>query len=225
MNFEQYNEDYGRNEFGNQFEKEATQMTALQSLLLGNELTEEELPLIREFKIVQEFLDLPMNDKKEAILKKAFVATICIAKEKGILPFEIPNSPISIASAVDDGLTRLKISYQTAMGKLDSIEATDVLIDHVAIRIITIVDKVIEKGIPIVFDKLCIAISRAYPKATVIATVIKKAEPYVTAATKVAVKKGIGKLAQAAKPIVQQVAAKVKSMATQVLKLLNSYNI
>ncbi len=29
MKFAEYNEDYGRNEFGNQFEREATQMTAL----------------------------------------------------------------------------------------------------------------------------------------------------------------------------------------------------
>ena len=40
MYFEEYNEDYGRNEFGNQFEKEVTQMSALQSFLLGNELKE-----------------------------------------------------------------------------------------------------------------------------------------------------------------------------------------
>ena len=31
MYFEEYNEDYGRNEFGNQFEKEVTQMSALQT--------------------------------------------------------------------------------------------------------------------------------------------------------------------------------------------------
>jgi len=93
MKFTEYNEDYGRNEFGMQFEKEITQMTALQSFLLGNELSVEELPMIREFKCVKEFLDLPMNDKKEGILKKLFTASIVIAKEKGNYPLSCQALP------------------------------------------------------------------------------------------------------------------------------------
>lgn len=45
-------------------------MTALQTLLSGKELSKEEVPLIKEFKTVQEFLNLPMGDKKELVLKK-----------------------------------------------------------------------------------------------------------------------------------------------------------
>ena len=152
MKFTEYNEDYGRNEFGMQFEKEITQMTALQSFLLGNELSVEELPMIREFKCVKEFLDLPMNDKKEGILKKLFTASIVIAKEKGQLPFELPSTSIEIASAVDEGLTQLKVAYKTATSELDSIEAADVLIDRAAIRAIAVADKIIEK----VSDLICI---------------------------------------------------------------------
>ena len=160
MKFAEYNEDYGRNEFGNQFEREATQMTALQSLLLGNELTAEELPLIREFKCVKEFLDLPINDKKEAILKKLFATSIVIAKSKGLLPFEVPESPEAIASVIDEGLTQMKVAYKTATGELDSIEAIDVLVDRVAVRAVAIADKVIEKGIPVVLDKLCMVMTK-----------------------------------------------------------------
>lgn len=83
MKFTEYNEDYGRNEFGMQFEKEITQMTALQSLLLGNELNAEEFPMIREFKCVKEFLDLPMNDKKERILKNCSLPQLLLPKKKG----------------------------------------------------------------------------------------------------------------------------------------------
>ena len=222
MKFAEYNEDYGRNEFGNQFEKEATQMTALQSLLTGNELSAEERPLIREFKTVQEFLDLPVNDKKEAVLKKMFTSSIILAKEKDVLPFNVPDSPVEIACAVDEGLTRLKVAYQTTTGVLDSIEATDVLIDRVAVRAITVMDKVIEKGVPVVLDKLCMVMTKVYPPAKAIVPVIKSAERYITVATKVVVRKGIYTLAKAAKPIVQRTVAKVKSVARKVLNFLNA---
>lgn len=222
MKFAEYNEDYGRNEFGNQFEREATQMTALQSLLLGNELTAEELPLIREFKCVKEFLDLPINDKKEAILKKLFATSIVIAKSKGLLPFEVPESPEAIASVVDESLTQMKVAYKTATGELDSIEAVDVLVDRVAVRAVAIADKVIEKGMPIILDKLCMVMTKVCPPAITVVPVIKHAERYITVATKVIVRKGIRTLAQAAKPIVKQVAAKAKSIATKVLNFLKA---
>ena len=222
MKFAEYNEDYGRSEFGNQLEKEVTQMTALQSLLTGNELSAEELPLIREFKTVQEFLDLPINDRKEAILKKLFTSSIILAKNKGILPFNIPDSPVEIASAVDEGLTRLKVAYQTATGVLDSIEATDVLIDRLTVRTVTVMDKVIEKGMPVVLDKVCMVMTKVYPPAVVVAPIIKSAERCITVATKVVVRKGIRTLAQAAKPIVQRTVAKVKSVARKVLDFLKA---
>ena len=222
MKFAEYNEDYGRNEFGNQFEREATQMTALQSLLLGNELTAEELPLIREFKCVKEFLDLPINDKKEAILKKLFATSIVIAKSKGLLPFEVPESPEAIASVVDESLTQMKVAYKTATGELDSIEAVDVLVDRVAVRAVAIADKVIEKGIPVVLDKLCMVMTKVYPPAITVVPVIKHAERYITVATKVIVRKGIRTLAQAGKPIVKQVATKVKSVARKMLNFLKA---
>lgn len=222
MKFTEYNEDYGRNEFGMQFEKEITQMTALQSLLLGCELSAEELPLIREFKFVKDFLDLPMNDKKEGILKKLFTTSIVIAKEKGLLSFDLPNTPIEIACAVDDGLTRLKVAYKTATGDLDSIEAVDALIDRVAVRAIAIADKVIERGVPVVLDKLCFALTKIYPPATIVVPIIKATERYITIGTKLALRKGINTLALISKPIVQKAVAKVKSVAKRVMNFLKA---
>lgn len=222
MKFTEYNEDYGRNEFGMQFEKEITQMTALQSLLLGNELNAEEFPMIREFKCVKEFLDLPMNDKKERILKKLFTTSIVIAKEKGLLPFKIPSSPIEIASAVDEGLTQLKVAYKTATGELDSIEATDALIDRAAVRAIAVADKIIEKGVPVVLDKLCCALTKIYPPATTVVPIIKASERYITIGTKIAVRKGINTLAKIAKPVVQKAVTKAKSVAKKVMNFLKA---
>lgn len=222
MKFAEYNEDYGRNEFGMQFEKEITQMTALQSLLLGNELNAEEFPIIREFKCVKEFLDLPMNDKKEGILKKLFTTSIVITKEKGQLPFELPSTPIEIASAVDEGLTRLKVAYKTATGELDSIEAADALIDRAAVRAIAVADKIIEKGVPVVLDKLCVALTKIYPPAITLVPIIKASERYITIGTKMAVRKGINTLAKIAKPVVRKTITTVKSVAKKVMNFLKA---
>ena len=134
----------------------------------------------------------------------------------------MPDSPVEIANAVDEGLTQLKVAYQTAKGTLDSIEATDVLIDRLTIRTITVMDKVIEKGVPVVLDKLCILMTTVYPSAKSIVPIIKSAERYITVATKVVVRKGIRTLAQAAKPIVQCTVAKVKSVARKVLNFLKA---
>ena len=64
--------------------------------------------------------------------------------------------------------------------------------------------------------------TKVYPPAKAVVPVIKRAERYITVATKEVVRKGIRTLAQAAKPIVKQVAAKVKSIATKVLNLLKA---
>lgn len=222
MKFAEYNEDYGRNEFGIQFEKEITQMTALQSLLLGNELSAEELPMIREFKCVQEFLDLPMNDKKEGILKKLFTTSIFIAKEKGQLPFELLTTPIAIASAVDEGLTRLKVAYKTTTGDLDSIEAADALIDRAAVTTIAVADKIIEREVPVVLDRLCFALTKKYPPMIAVVPIIKASERYIKAGTKIAVRKGINTLAKIAKPVVQKAVTKAKSVAKKVMNFLKA---
>ena len=133
-------ENYG--DFVKRANPAMNKMTALQTLLSGKDLSKEEVPLIKEFKTVQEFLNLPMGDKKEVVLKKAFATAVTIAKDKGVLPFEV-NSSEQIASLVDDGLTRMKVAYQTATGKMDAYQAVDALVDRVAVRVVGIADRVI----------------------------------------------------------------------------------
>ena len=99
-------ENYG--DFVKRANPAMNKMTALQTLLSGKDLSKEEVPLIKEFKSVQEFLDLPMGDKKEVVLKKAFATAVTIAKDKGVLPFEV-NSSEQIASLVDDD--KLDVDY------------------------------------------------------------------------------------------------------------------
>lgn len=168
MKFTAYNEDEGRNEFGTHIEGESRKYSALQSLLSGRELEKEEVESLKEFKVVQLFLDSPVGDASEAKIKKVFAAAIIAANEKGILPFSINDkSPIAIASAVDEGLNRVKLSYKLAKEELDVIEVADKLIDATVARVITVADKVIERGVPVVLNRVCDLIIKVYPPASV----------------------------------------------------------
>ena len=184
MKFIAYNEDEGRNEFVSHVEGESRKYSALQSLLSGRKLDQEEVESLKEFKEVQQFLDSPVGDASEAKLKKVFAAAIIIANEQGTLPFSInAKSPIAIASAVDEGLNRVKLSYKLANEDLDAIEVADKLIDATVARVITVADKVIERGVPVVLNRVCDVIVKVYPPASVFVPVIKNAEKFIVPAT------------------------------------------
>lgn len=222
MEFANYNEDYGKNELGNQVENSVIQMSVLHSLLVGKELSKEELPFIKEFKCVKDFLEMPINDSKERNLKKMFAAAIVMAKEKGVLPFEMDMSSVAIASAIDEGLTRLKTGYQVATGELDAIEAADILIDKATARIIAIVDKAIDYTMPIVVDKLCQVLVKKYPAATPVVSIIKRTERYITVATKAVARKGIRAMAGTAKTVVRKMTEKAIRVTSKTARILKA---
>ena len=211
-------ENYG--DFVKRANPAMNKMTALQTLLSGKDLSKEEVPLIKEFKVVQEYLDLPVGDKKEVILKKAFATAVTIAKDKGVLPFEV-NSSEQIASLVDDGLTRMKVAYQTATGKMDAYQAVDALVDRVAVRVVGIADRVIEKGTPIVVDKLCIAMSK-HPYTMALVPFVKAAEKYIAPVAKAAVRVGVAAVAKAAKPILKKAIDTAKAVGKKIMSWLNA---
>ena len=204
MKYTEYNEDAGRNEFGAHIEGESRKYSALQSLLTGRELEKEEVESLKEFKVVQQFLDSPVGDTSEAKLKKVFATAIITANEQGTLPFSIEDkNPIAIASAIDEGLNRVKLSYKLVKEDLDVIEVADMLIDATVARVVTVADKVIERGVPIVLNRVCDLISKIYPPATVVVPVIKSAEKFIVTAAKVAVRKGLKYVAEGAKTVVR----------------------
>jgi len=217
MKFIAYNEDEGRNEFVSHVEGESRKYSALQSLLSGRKLDQEEVESLKEFKEVQQFLDSPVGDASEAKLKKVFAAAIIIANEQGTLPFSInAKSPIAIASAVDEGLNRVKLSYKLANEDLDAIEVADKLIDATVARVITVADKVIERGVPVVLNRVCDVIVKVYPPA-VFVPVIKNAEKFIVPAAKAAVRKGLNYVAEGAKTVVRSVVKGVAKVGRKVL--------
>ena len=211
-------ENYG--DFVKRANPAMNKMTALQTLLSGKDLSKEEVPLIKEFKVVQEYLDLPVGDKKEVILKKAFATAVTIAKDKGVLPFEVDSSE-QIASLVDDGLTRMKVAYQTATGKMDVYQAVDALVDRVAVRVVGIADRVIEKGTPIVVDKLCKAMSK-HPYTMALVPFVKAAEKYIAPVAKAAVRVGVAAVVKAAKPILKKAVDTAKAVGKKIISWLNA---
>lgn len=207
MKYTEFKEDAGRNEFGAHLESESRKYSALQSLLAGKLLGKDEVESLRELKFVQQFLDSPIGDASEAKLKKAFAAAVIMAQEQGTLPFSLADkSPIAIASAIDEGLNRVKFAYKVSKEELDVVEVADKLIDATVARVVTVADKVIERGVSVVLDKLCKVTAKVYPPAAVFVPVIKSAEKFIVTAAKVAVRKGMKYVAEGAKTVVRSVA-------------------
>ena len=104
-----------RNEFANNMEEMTTRFSALQSVEMGEAAvnTEEAEPL-RVSETLREFLEMPMNDRREAVMKKLLASAVTLGASVGTLPFELPDkSPVAIASAVDESLTRMKTALFT----------------------------------------------------------------------------------------------------------------
>lgn len=209
-----------KNNFVQHTEKQLTKYSVLQSLLLGNELTSEEIPYIKEFKCVNEFFNSPLNDKKEMDFKKLFAAAIIFAKEKGFLPFDIPCSEEEIATLIDNGLTRAKVAFQQAAGLLDDEEAIESLIDRAAARLIAQIDNVVEVGLPIVAEKISEYLW-AHPKTAWLAPIVETVLPYAAPYVSSAIKKGINEIAKASKKVVVNVVQIVKKVGPKLQTILN----
>jgi hypothetical protein len=179
---------------------------------LGKELNDKETEFIRESKCVKEFLDLPLNAPQEGKLKKIYSTAIVTALDKGTLPFKIEKDPVAIASTIDEGLTRIKVAYKIDQGDFTSQEAADYIVDKVAARAIAQTEKIIEKGVPIVLDAACVALTNICPPAAAIVPIIKLSEKYITPVVKEVVRKGINILAEGAKEIVSSVIEGVKAI-------------
>ena len=230
--------------FSNKLEEMIPSLSALQSLAIGKELSEKEVKTIREFKSVQAFLDMPLNDVAENGIKKLFATAIIVANQKGILklPEGYANAE-SIASIVDEGLTRIKTAYQVGKGIINPIEADATIADRLAIRTASIVDvvasrleekaqmlvnvveqqalsvsdTVVEQGISRTSNTICAFVARAYPPAIVVVPFIKRVEVFVTPIAKVAVKKGIRMVAETARSMIPVVSEKVKTFAKKAI--------
>ena len=214
------------NNVGLQLVDQINKQQAVQSFSLCKALEQADIPLIKEYKVMQAFMELPVDDPKEKALKKVMAAAMVTAAEKGVLPFPVPKKASSIASVVDEGLTHMKVAYKVAQGKMNPVEATETVINHGIARAVSVVkkvaSKVVDKVVPVVANVVVDAVSTVFPPVQLVKPFVERAVPYVSHTVKTAVHAGIQTLAEAAKPVVKTIATTVVSVGRKVAPFLKS---
>lgn len=222
MGYESYNDE--KKFFAQDCEEQMRLISAIGNVMVGSDIEENSISFIKEYDCFKQFLESPLNASEEVNLKKIFAAALIIAKEKGVLPFELPESTEEIAGMVDEGLTRIKLAFKQQKGEMDYYEVADALIDKAATRAIALSDIIVEEGLPIVADKLS-DLALKHPYTAPLAPFIKIAVPYVVEPVKNAICKGIRYIANESKPIVHKaidyLKDKAKAFAENLTKKLN----
>ena len=147
-------------------------------------------------KSVQEFLEAPLGDKKEMAMKKAYAAAVALAKDRGLLP-DIPAAPSAIAAVVDEGLGRVKVAYNLAVGKITPEDAFDYVVDLAAARAKSYVDYAFDSGL--VREAVALGATR-----------LAYAIPYIGPV--------IGPVVQSYQPLIKSVVARVEKPAKAIIK-------
>lgn len=179
---------------------------------------------------IQDFLDAPIGDKKELIMKKAVAAAMVLAKDKGLMP--APARGAEIAAVVDEGLTRAKVAYQVGIGVINPEKAIDTIVDHAESRAIAVVDKAFDSGAVREYAteglvRLAYAIPEIGPIVGPIAEnckpIIKAVISKVEKPVKEFIKTGIHYVSTTAKNIARTAVEKAKTATISVAKKLVSW--
>lgn len=201
-----------------------TNNTTLQSVLQEGNVSIDNVKELGKSKVLQEFLDAPVGSEKDTQIKKLMATAIHIANQNDCLPFEVPSSdPIEIAKLVDEGLTRVKVAYQSGCGLLDPIEVADVLIDKAAARVVALVDHAFESGMvnqALTKGSVALLTFLKVPNAQAYAPVISNVISRVERPIQNFIKKGINYIAQSAKITVRKVVTSIKSFITRKVEAL-----
>lgn len=201
-----------------------TNNTTLQSVLLEGNVSIDNVKQFASSKVLREFLDAPVGSEKDTQVKKLMATAIHIANQNDCLPFEVPSSdPIEIAKLVDEGLTRVKVAYQSGCGLLDPIEVADVLIDKAAARVVALVDHAFESGMvnqALTKGSVALLTFLKVPNAQAYAPVISNVISRVERPIQNFIKKGINYIAQSAKTTVSKVVTSIKSFITRKVEAL-----
>lgn len=196
-----------------------TNNTTLQSVLLEGNVSIDNVKQFASSEVLREFLDAPVGSEKDTQVKKLMATAIHIANQNDCLPFELPSSdPIEIAKLVDEGLTRVKVAYQSGCGLLDPIEVADVLIDKAAARVVALVDHAFESGMvnqALTKGSVALLTFLKVPNAQAYAPVISNVISRVERPIQNFIKKGINYIAQSAKTTVSKVVTSIKSFITR----------
>lgn len=174
---------------------------------------------------IQDFLDAPMGDKKELIMKKAVAAAMVLAKDKGLMP--APASGAEIAAVVDEGLTRAKVAYQVGLGIINPEKAIDTIVDHAESRAIAVVEQAFDSGaVREVAAEGIVRLAYAIPEiGPIVGPIAQNYKPIIKAViskvekpVKEFIKTGIRYVSTTAKNIAHAAVEKAKTAAVSVAK-------
>ena len=201
-----------------------TNNTTLQSVLLEGDISIDNVKELGKSKVLQEFLDAPVGSEKDTQIKQIIASAILIAKQNDCLPFDLPSfDPVEVAKIVDEGLTRVKVAYQSGCGMLDPIEVADVLIDKAAARVVALVDYAFESGMvnqALTQGSVALLTFLKVPNAQAYTPIISNVISRVERPMQNFIKNGINYIAQSAKTAVRKVASSVKNYITARIKAL-----
>lgn len=116
---------------------------ALRTMMQGKELSKDEIYTLKGMKIVNDFLNAPINSTEEVKLKKAFVAAVITSNELGHINLGENYTTEQITIAISQGLTKIKNQYLVGQGKYTESKAEEVELDY----IIACLAHTIENGI------------------------------------------------------------------------------
>lgn len=175
-------------------------------------------------KGIIDFLNAPIGDKADVVMRKAMAAAMVIAKEKGLIQ-DVPTNAAELAAVVDEGLTRVKTEYMVGMDLISPEKAVEVLVDGAEARAVTVIDMAFDSGAvnEFVTDgivNLAGAIPYVGPAAElckpIISAVVAKVEPSV----REAITTGVHYVADTAKSIARTAIDTIKKNAWNMAKRL-----
>lgn len=176
---------------------------------------------------LEEVLKTSFGDKQNLDIEKLIAAGLAIAKETGVLPVELPDCvPSTLAAMANEVYTRVKVAFQTGEGMIDLTEATDILIDTAASRVIPvlmpIVDKAIDTGLPIVLEEACMALAAVFPPVGAIVPYVPLVANFLKEPAKRLVHKGVNMLKEGAKVLVKTAAKTILAAGQKIGQVLTS---
>ena len=143
----------------NQINNSLAKIIAIRSLLSGKELTNDVLFSLKGIKVVNDFLEAPLNGDAESKLKKAFVAAVIASKEFDHINLNGGYTTEELTLALSEGLTRLKTQYLVGKGSyggssFDERDAKEIELDHAMVALLLIVERQIDNWCDQLPDKL-----------------------------------------------------------------------
>lgn len=133
--------------------------------------------------------------------KKIMSIALMLASKAGDATME--STAVVVASMADEIVERIRVAAQVGKAMLDPEEAINRLVDCVAVRMIVVADRAIEKGLPIIAERIVQVIGRVYPPASVLAPIIRTVIQMTTPLVKEYVHKGIRFIAETSKHIIK----------------------